>query len=63
MAARLPLSVSWETRDMADDATVRDLEKIDRRLANVEQILPTLATKEELRAAVALSVRPKGAGS
>lgn len=33
--------------------TNRVLENIDRRLSNVEQILPTLATKEELRAAVA----------
>ncbi|HEY6508484.1 MAG TPA: hypothetical protein VIY56_10760 [Vicinamibacterales bacterium] len=33
--------------------TDRVLENIDRRLSNVEQTLPTLATKEELRAAVA----------
>jgi hypothetical protein len=33
-----------------DDASSRDISKIsiDRRLANVEQILPTLATKDEL---------------
>ena len=37
------------------DSTVIDthLENLDRRLANVEQILPTLATKDELRAAIA----------
>lgn len=29
------------------------LKKLDRRVQNVEQILPTLATKEELQAAVA----------
>jgi hypothetical protein len=29
------------------------LENIDRRLTGVEQILPTLATKEELQAAIA----------
>jgi hypothetical protein len=29
------------------------LENLDRRLARVEQILPTLATKEELRLAIA----------
>jgi hypothetical protein len=28
------------------------LENIDRRLTNLEQILPTLATKEELRLAI-----------
>ena len=31
---------------------VRHLGNLDRRLARVEQILPTLATKEELRAAI-----------
>lgn len=38
---------------MDDIVIVRHLEKFDRRLDHVEQILPTLATKEELRAAVA----------
>jgi hypothetical protein len=34
-----------------DDAMIAThLENIDRRLARVEQFLPTLATKEELRA-------------
>ena len=37
------------------DNTVIDthLENLDRRLARVEQILPTLATKEELQTAIA----------
>jgi uncharacterized protein YicC (UPF0701 family) len=35
---------------MDDAVIVRHLENLDRRLANVEQILPTLATKEDLRA-------------
>jgi hypothetical protein len=37
------------------DATMIDehLENLDRRLANVEQILPTLATRAELHAAIA----------
>ena len=39
---------------MDDIVVVRHLENLDRRLANVEQILPQLATKEELRAAIAL---------
>lgn len=38
---------------MDDVVIVRHLENLDRRVANVEQILPTLATKEELREAVA----------
>ena len=49
-----------------DDAMIAThLENIDRRLARVEQILPTLATKEELRAtegelrlAIAQAVEP-----
>lgn len=38
------------------DSTVIDthLENLDRRLTHVEQILPTLATKEDLGSAVAL---------
>lgn len=39
---------------MDDVVIVRHLENFDRRLANVEQILPALATMEELRKAVAL---------
>jgi hypothetical protein len=48
MAVRSPPSVK-EMRPM--DATMIDehLENLDRRLARVEQFLPTLATKEELR--------------
>ena len=38
---------------MDDVMTAIHLENLDRRLARVEQILPTLATKEELRAAIA----------
>ena len=34
---------------MDTDVIAKHLENLDRRLANVEQILPTLATKEELR--------------
>jgi hypothetical protein len=39
-------------RLMDDDMIATHLENLDRRLAKVEQILPTLATKDELRAAV-----------
>ena len=35
---------------MDDVVIARHLENLDRRLGNVEQILPTLATKEDLRA-------------
>ena len=38
---------------MDDIVVVRHLENLDRRLANVEQILPRLATAEELQAAIA----------
>jgi hypothetical protein len=50
---RSPPSVFKEMRLM--DATMIDehLENLDRRLAGVEQILPTLATKHELQTAVA----------
>jgi len=42
-----------------DDAMIaRHLENLDHRLARVEQILPTLATKEELRLAIAAAVAP-----
>jgi hypothetical protein len=50
---------------MDDDMIATHLENLDRRLARVEQILPTLATKEELRAtegelrlAIAAAVAP-----
>jgi hypothetical protein len=38
--------------------TAIHLENLDRRLARVEQILPTLATKEELRLTIAEAVAP-----
>ena len=42
-----------------DDAMIaRHLENLDRRLARVEQILPTLATRDELHAAIAAAVAP-----
>jgi hypothetical protein len=49
MAVRSPPSVFKEMRPM--DATMIDehLENIDRRLTTLEQILPTLATKDELK--------------
>ena len=44
---------------LMDDAMIaRHLENLDHRLARVEQILPTLATKEELRLAIAAAVAP-----
>jgi len=39
------------------------LENLDRRLARVEPILPTLATKEELRLAIAEAVAPLAGAS
>src|ERR1700750_1894521 len=53
MAVRSPPSVFKEMRPM--DATMIDehLANLDRRLARGEQILPTLATKEELATAIA----------
>ena len=38
---------------MDHDMIATHLKNLDRRLARVEQILPTLATKEELQAAIA----------
>jgi hypothetical protein len=56
-------------RPMDDDMIATHLENLDRRLAKVEQILPTLATKEELRAtegklrlAIADAAAPLAAG-
>ena len=43
---------------MDEDMIATHLNNLDRRLAKVEQILPTLATKEELRAAIADAVAP-----
>jgi hypothetical protein len=50
MAVRSPPSVLKEMRQM--DATMIDehLENIDRRLTGIEQILPSLATKAEIKA-------------
>lgn len=39
---------------MDDTMLERHLENLDRRLARVEQILPTLATRDELQSAVAV---------
>jgi hypothetical protein len=44
---------SKEIRLMDDVVIDTHLENLDRRLAKVEQILPTLATKKELRDAIA----------
>jgi len=43
---------------MDDIMTAIHLENLDRRLARIEQILPTLATKEDLRVTVAEAVAP-----
>ena len=43
---------------MDDVMIATHFENIDRRLGGVEQILPTLATKEELRLAIAEAVAP-----
>jgi hypothetical protein len=45
-------------RTMDDVMTAIHLENLDRRLARVEQILPTLATKEDLHLTVADAVAP-----
>jgi hypothetical protein len=42
-----------EIRPMDDMMIATHFENIDRRLGTIEQILPTLATKEELRLAIA----------
>jgi hypothetical protein len=44
---------SEEIRPMDDVMIAAHIENTDRRLDKIEQILPTLATKEELRLAVA----------
>ena len=43
---------------MDDTVIAGHLENLDRRLARVEQILPTLATRDELHAAIAVAVAP-----
>ena len=49
MAVRSPPSFFDESRPMDQDVIATHLEDLDRRVAKVEQILPTLATKEDLR--------------
>jgi hypothetical protein len=49
---------SEEIRPMDDVMIATHLENLDQRLGRVEQILPTLATKEELRLAIAEAVAP-----
>jgi hypothetical protein len=49
MAVRSPPSFFWEMRPMDDAVIATHLENLDRRLARIEQILPTLATKDELK--------------
>ena len=43
---------------MDDVMIATHFENIDRRLDRIEQILPTLATKDELRLAIATAVEP-----
>ena len=43
---------------MATPDVLTVLENLDRRTARIEQILPTLATKEELRTSIAEAVAP-----
>lgn len=43
---------------MDDTLIAGHLENLDRRLARVEEILPTLATRDELHAAIAAAVAP-----
>src|SRR5262245_13853520 len=51
--AVLARPIFGEIRLMDDLVIDRHFENIDRRLTSLEQILPTLATKEELRLAIA----------
>ncbi len=43
---------------MVNDVIATHLENIDRRFTTVEQFLPTVATKEDLQAAIAATVAP-----
>ena len=43
---------------MAEDLPITMLRNIDTRLSRVEQYLPTLATREELHAALAAAIAP-----
>jgi ribosomal protein L23 len=52
MADRSPPSFSLGMRPMDSAMIDEHLENIDRRLTKLEQVLPTLATKQELQLAV-----------
>ena len=43
---------------MAEDLPIEMLRNIDARLTRVEQYLPALATREEMRAALAAAISP-----
>jgi hypothetical protein len=43
---------------MADDQLLETVRNVDARLTRVEQFLPTLATREELHAAILAAVAP-----
>ena len=43
---------------MDEDRTVKVLENLDRRVGRIEQILPTLARREETQAAIKEAVAP-----
>ena len=43
---------------MAEDLPITMLRNIDARLSRVEQYLPTLATREEMHAAIAAAIAP-----
>jgi len=55
-------SVSGKNRSNVPRAPKPDvgrvLESLDKRLSNVEQILPTLATKDEMHSAIAAATAP-----
>jgi hypothetical protein len=45
-------------RVVDEDGTLKVLENLDRRVGHIEQILPTLSTREETRAAINQAVAP-----
>jgi hypothetical protein len=49
MAARFAAFCIKEMRPMEDNVIATHLENLDQRLGRIEQILPTLATKDELK--------------
>jgi hypothetical protein len=55
---RAAFEISPENAAMDDVMVLTQLENLDRRLAHVEQILPTLATRDEMRRAIADAVAP-----